>query len=599
MALHSLMLDGLQMKKRLSKVIHRKKLYFLIICLISLQFIGISVEADDDLETVQQYSPIFYFEKDELCFPVNATYHIENAQLYKFSEEGSSLVSNELSDIDLSIYTDGDYFLDNILGTVNDNNIILDYQSKIDELGYTVYYRVVKDNEIEVIQYWMFYAFNKGELNQHEGDWEMVQVVLSNENPTDCTYSQHHGGQKASWGQVEKESTHMKVYVARGSHANYLRSFSGKFGIANDIVAANGFILNPGEYNLVSIEDQDWSQFGGRWGELNSIEDFLRGKAGPLGPKYRENGVMWDNPITWGNSLTPSNDLIFYLEWFLYNIVGIFLLIALISFALIGFRIYKRYKKIGLGPRIVSMLYIDGINLKSMGNVVTIIGIIVVFFALFNSWYSVSTDISVQGFDTEGTVKLVSVDGLDGIMVNFLDPNSGPVQLGSLSLPFSLFIGIGLAYLVIATIGISNSKKLGRKYIFRGIKLLVPIIFIIIVILSIGFVIGSYPLGELDPGVEQIFGSVTSSPLGGQKTVYLTSLGESEQISIKWGLDLGGQLLIISSILLIIAGIIEIIANSDFYSEKKPYPYKNSNSKIKKNTQNKESKSKGSDKGKL
>ena len=227
------------------------------------------------------------------------------------------------------------------------------------------------------------------------------------------------------------------------------------------------------------------------------------------------------------------------------------------------------------------MLYIDGINLKSIGNIVTIIGIIVVIIALFNSWYSVSTNISVQGFNTEGMVKLVSVDGLNGITVNFLDPNSGPVQLGSLSLPFSFFIAIGIAFLVIATIGISNSKKLGRKYIFRGIKLMVPIIFIIIVIFSIGFVIDNYPLGELDPAVEQIFGSVTSSPLGGQKTVYLTSLGESGQISINWGLDLGGQLLILSSIMLIIAGIIEIFANSDFYLEKTLPPSKNTQNKEK------------------
>jgi hypothetical protein len=579
------------MSKRLGKVIYGKNLYLLIIFLISLQYIGAFAGADVDLETVEQYSPIFYFEYNEECFPVNASYHIENAELYEFSENGSIRVSDELSTINFSQYTDEDYFLDNKLGTVYDNNIIQDYQSKINQLGYTVYYRSVKENEIEIIQYWMFYAFNKGELNQHEGDWEMVQVALTNGIPTECMYSQHHGGQKASWEQVEKESNHMKVYVARGSHANYLRSFSGKFGIASDIVAANGLILNPEEYNLETLEDKNWSQFGGRWGEINSYEDILRGKAGPPGPKFRENGLMWNDPIVWGNSLTPSNDLIFYLEWFLYNIVAIFLLIALISFVLIGFRIYKRYKKTGLGPRIVSMFYIDGINLKSIGNIVTIIGIIVVIIALFNSWYSVSTDISVQGFDTEGTVKLVSVDGLNGIMVNFLDPDSGPVQLGSLSLPFSLFIGIGIAYLVIATIGISNSKKLGRKYIFRGIKLIVPIILIIIIIFSIGIVIENYPIGDLGPEVEQIFGSITSSPLGGQKTVYLTSLGESEQISINWGLDFGGQLLILSSIMLIIAGILEIFANSDFYLEK--------THSASKNTQDKEKKSENSDKGKL
>ena len=110
-------------------------------------------------------------------------------------------------------------------------------------LGYKVYAHV--DTTSNIIQYWFFYAFNGGDLNRHEGDWEMIQVVLSGEQPTQVMFSQHYAGQTATWNQVEKEGDHVKVYVARGSHANYIKPYSGKIGLASDTVGDNGKILQP------------------------------------------------------------------------------------------------------------------------------------------------------------------------------------------------------------------------------------------------------------------------------------------------------------------------------------------------------------------
>jgi len=538
--------------------------------LISFLFLGvIDGVAQSDENIAEQYAPILYFEQGEMCYPVDVSYHIDNSYLYQFTGDEPLLIDESPSDLNLSVYVTGDYYLDNVLGTTDDENIIQDYQNKFSTLGYRVYCHIRQSGGTTVVQYWMFYAFNKGELNQHEGDWEMVQIVLSGGTPTDVMYSQHHGGQRATWDQVERDGDHIKVYVARGSHANYLRSYSGKFGVASDIVGANGKILESGDYTLELLESQDWLNFAGRWGEFDSYEDVFRGKVGPPGPMYREDGVMWNSPVDWGNGLSQADNNIFLFEWFLYNIVTIFLIVTAVSISLIVFRIYRRHKKHGLGPRIVSMFYIDGFNIKSIGNILCIVGIIIAVFGLFNLWYVVSIDINVEDFETAGTVDMMTIDGIDGVKINLLDPSSGPVQLGSLSIPFSLFIGLGLVFLVLATIGISSSKKLGRKYITRGIKLLIPIIIILAVIMALGTIpFGSVAGGNVDSTVEEILGSISSAPLGGQKAIPVYESGVSGQISFQWGLGLGGQLLLVAAIILLVAGIMEIIAKTSFFKEK-------------------------------
>ena len=294
----------------------------------------------------------------------------------------------------------------------------------------------------------MFYAFNKGELNQHEGDWEMVQVVIPSSGSKWVAYSQHHSGQWAEWDQVELDGDHIKVYVARGAHANYLRYYSGKLGIASDIVGDNGIIFKRSDYTLVDLDDQDWLDFAGNWGEVGegsaeeAASSSILGRAGPPGPKYREEGKMWDDPVAWGKSLPQANDMMFMAEWFLYNFITIFIVLTVITLALMGFFIYRRHKKYGLGPRIVSMLYIDGLNLKSIGNILCIVGIIIAIFGLFNTWYEVSYDFSgsgVQSLETSGWQNLMKIDGLDGIQLTVPGEN-GPAPVGTFILPFSLLL---------------------------------------------------------------------------------------------------------------------------------------------------------------
>lgn len=551
----------------------KRKILFIILLLIFVPlFNGISCAAPGDLDLAEEYAPIYYFEGDETCFPVDVSYLIDNSYLYEFTDDELILIDDTPSVDELALYSTQayqDYYLDNQKGSVDDEGVIKDYHSKMNSLGYTVYSNVFSEGGTTVIQYWMCYVFNLGELNQHEGDWEMVQIALSGGTPTEVMYSQHHSGQRATWDQVEKSGNHIKIFVARGSHANYLRAYSGKFGLASDFVGDNGKILEPKDYELELLESQSWLLYAGRWGEFTSIESEVRGKAGPPGPMYREDGNMWEG-IAWGNSLPQANGNIFLFEWFLYNFVIIFILLTVVSFCLLGFLIYRRHKKYGLGPRILSLFYIDGFNLKSIGNILCIVGIVIAIIALFNTWYAVSVDISAEGFETQGMMDMITIDGIDGIKINLLEPSKGPVQLGSFSLPFSLLIGIGLVFLIIGTIGISTSGKLGRKYVFRGIKLIIPVLIIIIVIWSLSLI----PFGSIagftegDDVISEVFGAFSSSPVGGQQAIPVSVDGESGQIDLQWGLGLGGQLLIFAGIILLIAGILETTAKTTFFEPK-------------------------------
>ena len=544
-----------------------KKFVILGILLAIIPLLGATCNAQVD---ASEYSPILYFEGQETCYPIDANYHLDNSE--------KKCISTLLEET---------CYYDNIHGTVSDDGVITNYQSVKDSYETVVYYRTYPSGGTDVIQYWMFYAFNNGELNRHEGDWEMVQIVFEGSSPSWVAYSQHYSGQRATWNQVEKDGNHIKVYVSRGSHANYLRSYSGKLGVASDIVGANGEVINPSiDYTLYDIEDQTtWIDFAGRWGEVPdsaigaAAASFL-GEAGPEGPKYRTGSgslSLWDDPIAWGTSLPEANDLMFIAEWFFYNFVLIFALITALSLGLTAFFIYRRHKKYGLGPRIFSFLYIDGFNLKSIGNILFIVGIIIAILGLFYSWYSVSIDLSsvssTLGIQTTGMQDIISIDGLNGVQVSIPGEN-GFMPVGTMNLPFSLFLGIGLLYLIIATIGIPLSKKLGFKYIWRGVRLLVPVILIIVVVAALGSIVPASMFGGTGIGstMSEILSSISGSPLGNQVTYSIPLDGSTELFSMQWGIGLGLTLLLIGAIIFIISGILEILANTQFFATKIPLP---------------------------
>lgn len=195
--------------------------------------------------------------------------------------------------------------------------------------GDGVYGRVVRSADAIVLQYWFFYYANPYSYaypasdfiwQAHEGDWEVVNVVLTADaEPVSVGYSQHCQGQRRDWASVQRHGTHPVVYVAAGSHANY---FSAGVHPWNPVCippaakllfaqlglplpsdrAGSGDVAGPPESDggVTPIHQfGSWADFPGFWGELQYLHAPVVGTVpfgtSPQGPGARR---MWAEPVT-------------------------------------------------------------------------------------------------------------------------------------------------------------------------------------------------------------------------------------------------------------------------------------------------------------
>ena len=178
----------------------------------------------------------------------------------------------------------------------------------------TTYARVVTEAGVPgklALQYWFFYVFNDWN-NNHEGDWEMIQVVFDADTaqqalarkPTEVGYSQHSSAERAAWGDEKLEivgGTHPVVYPADGSQANFFASKiylmrSSAEGVGCDDTTGPSATFRPATATVPTapadyLPSYPWLGFQGRWGEKQAA--FFNG---PTGPNLK---TQWTHPITW------------------------------------------------------------------------------------------------------------------------------------------------------------------------------------------------------------------------------------------------------------------------------------------------------------
>lgn len=178
-----------------------------------------------------------------------------------------------------------------------------------------------------VLQYWLFYALDdwrnsptKPTLwHMHEGDWEEVSVSLDAAGkPLEVAASQHDLGVRRVWARTQlRDGTHPVVYVALGSHANYLvPGFHGVAGIPHSIpprfsglpVAEPDFTSAQASVTGAKIVDlsggtQPWLSFAGAWGDGSFVlirnpktGKYLHLPVGdsPPGPAFH---AIWRDPL--------------------------------------------------------------------------------------------------------------------------------------------------------------------------------------------------------------------------------------------------------------------------------------------------------------
>ncbi len=279
----------------------------------------------DDLALAQRYAPVLYFHPEEIFCPQPVDVIVRQARLRRMRRlwfDTNVLLHLDIADF-LSLSVDQQYFLDVWYGTdgssayTNYSAHQSYYRSVLSpEAGgppVTAYARVVREGDHITIQYWLFYFYNDW-FNKHEGDWEMVQVMLTADGEAEwVVLSQHHGGTRRPWaGTPVEEETHPVVYVARGSHANY---FVGDEVYPNgkdvgrvrvEVLDRTGragravpqLILIPDretlQANPAAWPGAEWLPYRGRWGQVGVQADF----SGPLGPA--DKGSQWDTPYAWG-----------------------------------------------------------------------------------------------------------------------------------------------------------------------------------------------------------------------------------------------------------------------------------------------------------
>ncbi len=250
-------------------------------------------------------------------------------------------------------------------------------QIRQEDNRYLYYGRVVREQGWVVLQYWFFYLFNNWRsnffgANDHEADWEMCCIYLSENNDTGelkpewVAYAAHdYQGDilRRRWDdpEVHKVGEHPVIYPGAGSHAGYFQPGEylteielpflaplGRFtdrllrfwrhqlrqyteqsnsdsteNIAHifripfvDYARGDGFSIGPGqdaawsEPCLIEPPPPWISQYRGLWGLFT--HDPFAGEDAPAGPMYNRDGSVrrsWYDPLGWaGLDKVPPSD---------------------------------------------------------------------------------------------------------------------------------------------------------------------------------------------------------------------------------------------------------------------------------------------------
>lgn len=285
-----------------------------------------------NLDLLKRYSPVLYFHPEEQIYPWGINSMLDNSDLKKIKD--SREVNMPVNPTDLEAYNTDECYLDlRSMKPYDDaQNIAAGLLEMYGGSPYIIYGRAMeprKDPDYIILQYWVFYPFNDWH-NDHEGDWEMVQVRYSKDKrkPDQLTTSHHHSGSVVEWDKADKVAiTHPKVFVAKGSHGMWLTSGTHSVGriwsvvgIFRDSTSEDGIVLYPEgvigraegkkqKYTLVDVSNEPrsaWIHWNGKWGDIKGT---IWGSQGPEGPGLQD---KWDDPVKWGNKPASSSLFVYF-----------------------------------------------------------------------------------------------------------------------------------------------------------------------------------------------------------------------------------------------------------------------------------------------
>lgn len=313
-----------------------KKLFvFITAALVALGATGVARSAKPDPQLLRAYQPVLHFDPQESFEPTAVQSFIGDAALEQ--SVGGQWVVVDPDPGPGGLPGSGLFRLNQTACTPSASIGGLPcYQASWDawDGGSVVYGRVAHLPGATVLQYWYFYYDdvysydyppNDFIWQAHEGDWEVVNVVLSSDGaPVETAYSQHCLGQRRAWADTPRwDATHPVVYVAVGSHANYFTPGAHQLNPAC-VPPEALFLLNqaglplPVDYALpggatagppqsadvvttihqANEHSQAWLRFPGLWGEQQWFHALFYGTVplgdSPVGPAYH---AVWEYPL--------------------------------------------------------------------------------------------------------------------------------------------------------------------------------------------------------------------------------------------------------------------------------------------------------------
>jgi hypothetical protein len=148
------------------------------------------------------------------------------------------------------------------------------------------------------LQYWLWYFYNDYSLalgsGLHEGDWEMVQFRMHDDEPDLAVYAQHTHAEKRPWHEVKKADGHPLVFVARGSHASYFEAGFHTTEAWYDL--ADGKRKSPDlELEILDGDGPGWARWPGRWGDTAPRLPGGLHQPSPTGPGAKK---QWADPAS-------------------------------------------------------------------------------------------------------------------------------------------------------------------------------------------------------------------------------------------------------------------------------------------------------------
>lgn len=291
--------------------------------------VGVITPSDADL--LAHYAPELRYDAGEPYLTDSAeeitNYYDDSGSNTLQRDDGTVIAAAKpgLSELPLSVFFLAPSYAVNVEGTLASGSDWIDEEGH-DTATYAIDAQRMHDNPYYAdqdyghavtdpdgrlwLQYWFFSYYDDpgyGNINVHEGDWEMIQIRLdSSYQPDELTYAEHAYGVRCTPSQVGWSSSGGPiVYVARGTHASYPQpgAYTTNFpGFVDDAFGDVTPAVIPG-VNLITSSTPSWVQWPGHWG--NSKGGGQLSATSPTGPAVSSAHASFSHPQAFDDVSDP------------------------------------------------------------------------------------------------------------------------------------------------------------------------------------------------------------------------------------------------------------------------------------------------------